>query len=247
MSLYLMKEAGALLASGATAGAFLGSDASPPFMPRLPWDLRTMNRPPYLATPPLTTRIPPGTPPPPSPYRGEAGMLGDAGSPVPPETSFTQAQWDALPPATQSAILQEIGVRSGTTPAQLQSRAGPAQPAALPPAAIPPSTATGCPPGYINLGGGEFPNNCVPAPGGAPPRPHVVPMPRLGGGAPALPPPAIYSPPPRPPSPTLDTSPSPSGGGGGGGDGGMPWGPILAAGGVLALLYAGRKKKGRRR
>lgn len=268
-SLYLLKEAGALLASGATAGAFLGSDASPPFMPVLPWDMRTRNTYPPFAPPPIMTRIPPGTPAPPSAY-GEAGMLTEArgldesaGSPPPPGSGITQAQWDAMPQATQQGTISELAARGALTPAQAfaaqASVLTPSQQAAVG-AAL--GAAGGCPPGMINIGGGEFPNHCVPAPSPnqvpsalpppqfpQPPPPAMLTLrralpPAVSVSPPALPPP-IARPSPLPPMPTYDTSPTPGGGGGGGG--GLPWGAIAAGGAVLAFLYAGREKKKRRR
>jgi hypothetical protein len=211
------------------------------------------------------TRVPPGTPAPPSDY-GEAAMLteargiDEAGTPVPPGIPVTQAQWDAESQAQQQAIISEFAARGTLTPAQAYAAQAsvltPAQQAAIGSAL---SAAGGCPPGYINLGGGEFPNHCVPAPSpntGPSPTPSPPPQRRLtlhrggGGGSSPLPPAWIASPSPI----TMDRAspgpaPFPSGGqgGAGGGGGGVPWGTLAVGGAVLAFLYAGREKKKRRR
>lgn len=225
-ALYLLKEAGALLASGATAGAFLGRDSSPPYMPTLPWSRNTLNSPPPLATPPVMTRVGAGLRPPPSAYDSEAWHLSnarnmdEAGSIAPP--GISQTRWDAMSPAQQAAVAQELGVRQATI-------------------TVTPNNP--CPPGYINLGGGEFPNQCVPAPGGAPaPAPPIMRAPS-GPITMTLAPP--YTPPT--PAPPMDRGPAPpsngGSGGGGGGGGDIPWGAVAAGGLVLAFLYLGRKKK----
>jgi len=249
-NLYLLKEAGAFLAGGAIAGAFSGGASSPPYMPRLPWNSFYRNVPGPLATPPIMTRIPPGTLAPPSAYdiRGEAGMLSEAGmlrqagmldeagSPVPGGTGLSQAQWDALTPSAQQGVLSELGARAATTGPTMttaQARRNPNMTMAIAPAPSAPPAA--CPPGYVNIGGGEFPNNCVPA--------HTVSPPPATQTPPtteALPPPAFI-----PPSAPVPPSMLPPSGGGGGAP--VPWGPILVGGGVvLAFLYAGRRKKKRR-
>lgn len=242
-SLYLLKEAGALLAGGAMAGAFTGAGASPPFMPRLPWQYADRNTPAPIPTPPIMTRIPGGTPPPPSAYsgQGEAGALDDsspfngwideAGSAVPSGSGFTQAQWDALSPTMQAAVLRELGARVATSPT-------PSTNAPIYTTSTQAPAPFSCPPGYVDLGGGEFPHNCQPAhmmtpPPAAPPPTPAPPIMRTMSFTPG--PPADVAPPP----PALQ-------GGGAGASTPVPWVPLLGVGAVLAFLYAGRKKRGRR-
>jgi len=237
-SLYLLKEAGALLAGASIAGALTGG-ASPEYMPTLPWSTNYRNTPAPIPTPPIMTRIPAGTGRPPSAY-GEAGLLnsetGEAGSTAPAGSGISQAQWDALPASTQQAVLNELASRTRTAAPPVTMTSSNQAPGASP-----------CPPGYINLGGGEFPNNCVPAHNLAPPATTTTTPPPAPPPQPA---PPIMRPPPSAP-PNVAPPPAqllPPSGGGGGGGGPTPWGPLLVGSGVvLAFLYAGRRKKGRRR
>jgi hypothetical protein len=310
MSLYLLQEAGQILAAAATAGSvFPGQSASPQYMPTLPWDLHTRNRPPPLATPPIATRVDPSTPGAPSPY-GPAWDLTEAGAipyaepgylynppspPRPPPVGPMQQALLARRPLPRSISMHLRGryageageagaLDAGLTPAenaaatqaatQISAAAGQrasqvaantnAQQHGLPPpfpallpnlappsfSAVPPPPANtmNCPPGTRPNPGGE---GCVPLP---PPPPRVVPL-QLRPALPAvfvttpspplpqnMPVPLVdLSPPALPPMATPDTST-----GGGGGAAPVPWGALAAGGAVLAFIYFGRKKRGRR-
>jgi len=243
MSLYLLAEAGALLTAGATAGAFAGRDASPQVMPTLPWMLRTYNTPPPMQTPPIMTRVAPGTPAPPSPYRGEAGMLDHAGAVDPSTLAGEWASWQASVAAAQQhgqpAPEPPPDVYAAMTPEQRQAASQQAQ--------------------TTYWRGGSPGTATYPSPVPAPLRVMAI-SPPAPAAPPALPPPVASTPsappilfgrpaPTTPTPPSLDIAPAPTSSGGAGGGGSpaaMPWGAVAAGGAVLALLYLGRKKKRRR-
>ncbi len=238
MSLYLLAEAGSLLSAGATLSVFSGSDASPAFMPTLPWLLPTRNTPPYLATPPIGTRIAPGTPRPPTPYRnmylGEGPTSGrgdDAGSLDDDAGAMDPSAEAGLRAGYQAAVAnaQAHGVPIPEPPPDLYAIMSPAERAAASQAAQS-SYFRGQSPG---TGTYTMPLRTVaPAPAPAPsdtPLTMTTPPILFGRPAPSSP-------------PTFDTATAPSGGGGGGAAP-TPWGAIAAAGAVLALIYFGRKKR----
>jgi hypothetical protein len=229
MSLYLLQEAGALLSSGATAGAMLG-DNSPAYMPNLPWRTNSTSFPPPLSPPMTATRVPAGTPPPPSPYTNmrtgnvwglsphyeDAAGLGEAGSGD--GTSLTEAQIAAAraggspPPDLTPMQLGIWNSQQPTVPGQQQGSYAPGAPAPIVPT----------------------------------PRIVSVPINRTPMRSTSSPPPTVFInaiPPARRAAltpPSMDTATT------GGGGGGAPASatPLLVAGGVvLALIYFGRKKK----
>lgn len=248
-SLYLLREAGALVSAGIAAGSVWpggAGAANPPATPNLPWSFVSRNAPPTMQRVPLMSQSAPGR-------LTAAGWISDAEAGDATSDAMWQAQRDAdwaslhagppgtvVPPMPADFEPSPPGAQpppfSAAYYAQLNAQNAPAPPGTT--VASVPSSGT-----YYNP---------PPAPSVRVPPRSIVPMTIVTPpAAPTLPPPAVAKPPslgpaPTAPPPTVDTAtpiPTTTGTAGTGAPATSMTPYVLAGGAVLALIYFGRKKK----
>lgn len=249
-SLYLLREAGALLNAGIAAGSVWPGGAyaaNPPAMPNLPWRYVARNAPAPMPPIPTMSQSAPGR-------LSIAGWIADQEAGDAQSDAMWQAQRDA---DWASMHAGPPGTVVPPMPADFEPAPPNAQPAPFSPeyyaqlnaqnATAPPGTTVQSAPG-----GGTYYN----PPAALPPpvmsvRPRIVPIP-IGAPTSIAPVPVsqppsttvVINPPPamREP-PSVDTAPTPSGGAGGAGApaSATPW--LVGGAIVLGLIYLGRKKK----
>jgi hypothetical protein len=252
--------------AGATVGSvFPGANASPPIMPRLPWQLPLVNAPePARFVPVVASRSAPG-------FIGRDPVMRRSGlgseamgltsgaaeglGPLTPGHLYTIE--GPLPPgvAVGSSLSGVMASLSGGGAWHIEDANSPSGTGFIIHATYtgPPVADATLPSGWTLSGTGLEGATMagpppVPPPASNPVPPHLVNfLPHLTNAnppatttfAPTTPEPQA----PLGPPPTLDTSSAPTSGGGGGGGDSMGT-PLLVAGGVvLAFLYFGRKKK----